>query len=201
MLLLELYGKAASLAHHVLVCNLFFSFACHLLYCVRTYFFTLFVVIMMIKKFILIFDNSTGFLMVDLQFYMCVLSMCIIVLCPCASLLTKMAGNSKREKFDDVSSITHETHSAIVHGRVIELSPVKTSRKNEKVKYFDCKLTDGKEVYRMVSFEPKVWPDIEEFVERGESVSVVNCDVKKRKIGGTGYELVLSDSDTFTKKV
>ena len=137
--------------------------------------------------------------MVDLQFYMCVLSMRIIVLCPCASLLTKMAGNSKREEFDDVSSITHETHSAIVHGRVIELSPVKTSRKNQKVKYFDCKLTDGKEVCRMVSFELKVWPDIEEFVERGESVSVVNCDVKKRKIGGTGYELVLSDKSSVIR--
>ena len=119
--------------------------------------------------------------------------------CACARTraFTKMAGTKKRKlEFDDLSSIREEAQSAIVHGRVAQLSPVKTSRKNEKLKYFDCKLTDGKEVFRTVSFEPKVHSELVEFIEKGQSVSFVNCDIKKSKIG-SGYELVLSEKSSI----
>lgn len=70
--------------------------------------------------------------------------------------------NGKRRKQEefDVFGI-NEVQFAIVHGRVMELLPVKTSKKNDKVKYFDCRLTNGKEVCRMVSFEPRIRSDLE----------------------------------------
>ena len=114
------------------------------------------------------------------------LYICITFRPPEASLLVfplnVMAAKRKLEF--DVSSINGEVQSATVHGRVLELSPVKASIKNEDVKFFDCKLTDRKEVCRMVSFEPKVWSEIDELI------SVVNCGIKKSKMQ-TGYELVL----------
>jgi hypothetical protein len=80
-------------------------------------------------------------------------------------VLTIMAVKRKIE-FDDVSSITEEALSANVYGRIVELSPLKTSRKNEKLQYFDCKITNGKKYAAWyISFEPKVWPEIEGFVE------------------------------------
>ena len=40
-----------------------------------------------------------------------------------------------------------------IHGVVTELSPIKCSKKNAKVKYFAGKLTDGKKMMRIVSFQ------------------------------------------------
>ena len=40
------------------------------------------------------------------------------------------------------------------------LSPVKTSRKGTGVKYFEGKLSDGSETVRLVSFEPKLRPQV-----------------------------------------
>ena len=50
-----------------------------------------------------------------------------------------------------------EEHSnATVHGMVVEVSPIKASRKNRDVKYFSGKITDGKKVARVISFDPKL---------------------------------------------
>ena len=43
---------------------------------------------------------------------------------------------------------------------VVEVSPIKASRKNPDIKYFSGKITDGKKVARVISFDPKLitWP-------------------------------------------
>ena len=41
------------------------------------------------------------------------------------------------------------------------MSPVKTSRSNEELKYVDGHLSDGKEVCRFVSFNVKIKDEIE----------------------------------------
>ena len=53
----------------------------------------------------------------------------------------------------EVSEINNEVSSATVHGVLVELSPIKKSRDME---YFEGKVSDGKEVRRLVSFEPKL---------------------------------------------
>ena len=50
-----------------------------------------------------------------------------------------------------------EEHSnATVHGMVVEVSPIKTSRKNPDVKYFSGKSTDGKKAATVISLDPKL---------------------------------------------
>lgn len=78
----------------------------------------------------------------------------------------------------------------LVHSRVIEMSPIKNSWKNKYIKYDEGQLSDGKEVCRLISFDVKIWDDIEKLMNREESVSLNNCGVKNRT--GEGYEVVLT---------
>jgi hypothetical protein len=107
-------------------------------------------------------------------------------------------GIKRKLEFVDISSISEEVQSATVHvGHVSDLSPLKTSRKNDKVKYFDCKLTDGKVFCRLVSFEPKIRSDLVQLMDKGQSISIMNCDIKKSKMGA-GYELILSEKSLIS---
>lgn len=56
-----------------------------------------------------------------------------------------MAGIKRKLEEVDVSGIAKSSEGMTVHGVVAELSPVKVSRKCSKVKYFNGKVTDGKE--------------------------------------------------------
>ncbi len=94
----------------------------------------------------------------------------------------------------DISEVGENT-SVTVHGALLEMSPVKTSRKNAGVKYLEGRVTDGKDVCRFVSFSPaKVKEEWEGVKEKGggSGLSLVNCDIKKSRFG-SGYELVLSE--------
>ena len=63
----------------------------------------------------------------------------------------------------DVSQLVAPSSSATVHGVFVgAISPVKTSRKNSFVKYFESQLCDGKKTICVVSFEPKFRNEIED---------------------------------------
>ena len=95
----------------------------------------------------------------------------------------------------DISELTEESiNSVAVHGRIVDISPVKTSKKDTRVKYIEGRLTDGKEVCRFVSFSPsKIKSEIDGALQLNsdESLKFENCSVKKSKIG-TGYEIVMT---------
>ena len=72
------------------------------------------------------------------------------------------SSNLKRKLEFDVSEIGEEINSgALVHGRVLEMSLIKNSRKNKDIKYVEGQLTDGKEVCRFISFDVKIRDDID----------------------------------------
>ena len=73
-------------------------------------------------------------------------------ICKCYSKFVKMAMNLKEF---DVSEL-EDDGNATVHEVVLEVSPVKVSRNNPEVKYFSGKISDGKKVARMISFEISV---------------------------------------------
>ena len=63
-----------------------------------------------------------------------------------------------------------------VHGVMTELSPVKVSRKNEKIKYFSGKLSDGKKAVRVISFDAALRAKMEESRSKGSAIALVNCE-------------------------
>ena len=64
----------------------------------------------------------------------------------------------------DVSEMEEDTN-VTVHGVVVELSPVKTSNKDAKIKYFSGRVSDGKKAARVICFEPDLRPSLERFRE------------------------------------
>ena len=68
---------------------------------------------------------------------------------------------------------------------------MKKSRNNDEVKYFDGKLTDGKVVRRLVSFDPSMLNEMKGLKSRGESISLVNCVIQKSRYGEE-FEVVAS---------
>ena len=71
-----------------------------------------------------------------------------------------------------------------MHGVVVSLSPIKESAKNKEKKYFNAQIADDKKVVRMVSFDPKLWPNMEQSKEDHSSIALVNCDIQKAKKRG-----------------
>ena len=59
------------------------------------------------------------------------------------------------------------------------LSPVKSSRNNTAVKYFEGHISDGCNTVRFVSLEPKLRPQLEEAREQSSGVLLKNCAVKR----------------------
>ena len=85
-------------------------------------------------------------------------SICVHVL----SSLSMAAGSKRELREYDVSGLNEEVKAAVVHGRVLAVSPIKCSKKNDKMKYFDCSLTDGDNTCRLVSFDPHIRPELED---------------------------------------
>lgn len=94
----------------------------------------------------------------------------------------------------NVSDIDEECESAIVHGVMTELSPVKSSSGNPKVKYFTGKMSDGNKTVRVVSFDPALRPRFAESLENSKAIALSNCKVQGTQSKATNctYELVAS---------
>ena len=94
----------------------------------------------------------------------------------------------------DVSAIEGPSEVATVCGVVTELSPVKVSWKNERVKYFVGKVSDGVKTVRIVLFEPCLRSKMEKSRLEGSVVSIVNCQIKQAlQVGSSDYEIVASN--------
>lgn len=65
-----------------------------------------------------------------------------------------------------------------VHGVILQLSPVKASTKDSKVKYFSGKVTKAA---RVICFEQNLRPSLDKFRQEGKPVALVNCKVQQSK--------------------
>ena len=96
-----------------------------------------------------------------------------------------MATKRKMEEFDLCE--IKESGSAIVHSVVTELSPIKKSKKDDKLKYFSGQLSDGKKCMHVISFEPCLRQPMND--SKKEAISVVDCQVRPGRSGGS--EIIL----------
>ena len=72
------------------------------------------------------------------------------------------------------------------------VSPIKTSRNNAKVKYFEGQLSDGSKTVRFVSFEPKLRSQVEQAKEGLRGAALANCTVKRSREAGELEVLISS---------
>lgn len=96
----------------------------------------------------------------------------------------------------DVSDIDSAFERATVHGVITELSPVKPSRKNDQIKYFHAKITDGKKTMRVISISPSLRTELEEFRLQTSPIAFVNCQIKETpseyRQGQKEFEIIAS---------
>ena len=72
----------------------------------------------------------------------------------------------------EVSEVNDVEENVTIHGVVTEILPIKTSKKNSTVKYFTGMLSDGRKSLRMVSFDPKLRPRLNESFEGSNPIAV-----------------------------
>ena len=94
----------------------------------------------------------------------------------------------KFEEFD-VSEIK-ESGNAAVHGVFTEVSPIKKSKKDDKVKYFHGQFSDSKGCARVISFQPQLHDALCSSFEKKKALVWVNCQVHGVRCGGS--EIVLT---------
>ena len=68
--------------------------------------------------------------------------------------------------------------SADIHGVIASVSPMK---KGKRASYFDCKLTDGEVQMRVVGFRNGQQKKLASFMEKSESVSLKNCQIRRAR--------------------
>ena len=96
----------------------------------------------------------------------------------------------------DVSQIDATYDNITVHGVVTELSPIKVSKRNEAVKYFSAKLSDGVKCMRVVSFTPNIHNVLDSAHCKEQAISITNCQVKEispqYKTANDDFEIIAS---------
>jgi len=95
----------------------------------------------------------------------------------------------------DVKLSSEGSSSATIHGVVVgEMSPVKTSRKNSSMKYFDERFGDGKTTVRFVSFDPTLRNKLDDLRKSDSGVVLQNCLIKRK--APEDFELQLNNRST-----
>ena len=82
--------------------------------------------------------------------------------------------------------------SSITDPIVTNLSPVKKSKKDDKVAYFKGELSDEKGCVRIISFEPSMRQPLYQSLSNKSPISVVNCQVRDAREGG--QEILVSNT-------
>ena len=79
-----------------------------------------------------------------------------------------------------VSDTMTSSSPVTVHGMVVgQVSPLKTSRSNSSMKYFNGSFTDVKKTLRIISFDPKLHNQFEEVQKSCTSVALKKCEDRK----------------------
>ena len=104
-----------------------------------------------------------------------------------------MATGTKRDRPADWDTSQIEiSEEACVHEVIVDVSPVKRSRKNDTVRYFHSELTDGKKIIKVVSFDPSLQSVLKDACEKVSTISLSKCQVKPSRDNPEQLEILLS---------
>jgi len=88
-----------------------------------------------------------------------------------------MAAKKRKSEDLEVGKVC-AANCTTVHGIETELSPIKTSKKGARIKYFFGNLIDGKKSVQMISFDTQLWLRLQDSVDTVTCVAVKYCKVK-----------------------
>ena len=113
-----------------------------------------------------------------------------------------MAVERKRRRDDfDVSEIESIWDNATIHGIVTAISPVKASKSNEQMRYFNAKLSDGNQTIRVISFSPSLHDTFQDFCSKSTPIALTDCQVKEvpaqYQKEGNNFEVVASSHSSL----
>ena len=94
----------------------------------------------------------------------------------------------------EISDLVPSSSASVEGVFVGSISPIKTSRTNSRVKYFEGHLSDGAKTVRFVSFETKLRSQVEEAKDNLRGVALKNCTVKRSRDAGELEVLVSSQT-------
>ena len=106
---------------------------------------------------------------------------------------------SKRKLDLEPKELTSRIDGATVHGLLTSMSPVKKSRKNEKNTYFTARLSDGEKSVRLISFDSKLHPTMEQFLKDEKPLKITNCNVREENMGNA-FEIIASPHKTTIER-
>lgn len=102
----------------------------------------------------------------------------------------------KRKLEFEPSELQEPTDIITVHGVLMSVSPVSTGKNPPFRKYFMGKLTDGKKVMQLVSFNSHLHTEIQRLCKKHTPTALGNLAVKQAVHSGSEYELITSPKRT-----
>ena len=78
----------------------------------------------------------------------------------------------------DVSDVDDEYQNASVHGVIVDVSPIHSTKRYSARKYFSACITDGKETLKFVCYNPALRPNVEKMRQRKKPCTIKNCTIK-----------------------
>lgn len=78
----------------------------------------------------------------------------------------------------DVSDVDRECKNASVHGIIVDVSSIRSTKRYSARKYFDANITDGKETLKFVCFNPTMHRAVERMKQRKKPCTIKNCTIK-----------------------
>ena len=101
----------------------------------------------------------------------------------------------------DVSDVDDECQNASVHGVIVDVSPIHSTKRYSARKYFSACITDGKETLKFVCFNPALRPNVEKMRQRKKPCTIKNCTIKCSTYPPTAGDFELQYTDKTTKIV
>jgi hypothetical protein len=77
-----------------------------------------------------------------------------------------------------VSDVDRECKNASIHGVIVDVSPIHSTKQYSARKYFSACITDGKETLKFVCFNPAMRSAVEKMRQRKKPCTIKNCTIK-----------------------
>ena len=84
------------------------------------------------------------------------------------------------EEFD-VSDIDRECKNASIHGVIVDVSPIHSTKRYSARKYFSADVTGGKETLKLLCFNTPLRYTTERLKKGGKPCTITNCNIKQSK--------------------